>query len=230
MPLVTFSILRDRKIAQPDPFMSTAIRNCPKYAERSGTFRCFGQSKTVKTKSQQNKRCDYQVTTMKDEANRQIKRIAIVATFFIVASLTSATAQRPIPAPRPQPQDFSAEVFEGPTPFIRFVQTKVDDIGGFSFAQFLIFPKPGRPHVRSRSDMGGLIWKREVISTPKRANSPSRSSGCMLAAQTASQLTFASPADFTPSKDCACSSRRLPMMEALTPIQPSSSRGYQAPL
>jgi len=80
---------------------------------------------------------------MKDETNREIKWVAIVATFFVLASLSSATAQRPIPALRSQLEDFSAEVFEGPTPFIRFVQTNVDDIGGFSFAQFLIFPKPG---------------------------------------------------------------------------------------
>ena len=78
---------------------------------------------------------------MKNEANREIKRVAIVATFFILASLCSATAQRPIAVPRPQ--NFSAEVFNGPTPFIRFVQTNVDDVGGFSFAQFLIFPKTG---------------------------------------------------------------------------------------
>src|SRR5437762_12597423 len=79
---------------------------------------------------------------MKDETNREIKWVAIVATFFVLASLSSATAQRPVPALRSQLEDFSAEVFEGPTPFIRFVQTNVDDIGGFSFAQFPIFPKP----------------------------------------------------------------------------------------
>ena len=78
---------------------------------------------------------------MKDEANREIKRVAIVATFFILASLSSATAQRPIPVP--QPQSICAEVFEGPTPFIHFVHTKVDDMAGFNFAQFLIFPKTG---------------------------------------------------------------------------------------
>jgi arylsulfate sulfotransferase len=33
------------------------------------------------------------------------------------------------------------EVFDGPTPFIRFVHTSVSDIAGFKFAQFLIFPK-----------------------------------------------------------------------------------------
>src|SRR3954452_6286319 len=80
---------------------------------------------------------------MKDETNREIKWVAIVATFFVLASLSSATAQRPVPALRSQLEDFSAEVFEGPMPFIRFVQTNVHDIGGFSFAQFLIFPKPG---------------------------------------------------------------------------------------
>src|SRR2546421_2813276 len=77
---------------------------------------------------------------MKDETNREIKWVAIVATFFVLASLSSATAQRPIPALRSQLEDFSAEVFEGPTPFIRFVQTNVDDIGGVSFCPILFFP------------------------------------------------------------------------------------------
>src|SRR5204862_6480085 len=109
-----------------------------------GSLALYRTMKNAKTKSQQNKRCDYRVTsTMKDETNREIKWVAIVTTFFVLASLSSATAQRPLPAPRSQLQDFSAEVFEGPTPFIRFVHTNVDDISGFSFAQFLIFPKPG---------------------------------------------------------------------------------------
>jgi arylsulfate sulfotransferase len=34
-------------------------------------------------------------------------------------------------------------VFEGPTPFIRFVNTNVSDVAGFKFAQFLIWPKTG---------------------------------------------------------------------------------------
>src|SRR5204862_2005866 len=109
-----------------------------------GSLALYRTMKNAKTKSQQNKRCDYRVTsTMKDETNREIKWVAIVATFFVLASLSSATAQRPLSAPRSQLQDFSAEVFDGPTPFIRFVQTKVDDIGGVRFAEVLIFPKPG---------------------------------------------------------------------------------------
>jgi len=97
-----------------------------------------------KTSVAANKRCNYEVTTtMKDEANRNIKRIAMLATFFVLASLSSATAQRGIPAPRPQLHDFSARVFNGPTPFIRFVQINIDDPGGFDFAQFVISPKTG---------------------------------------------------------------------------------------
>ena len=76
-------------------FLSTVIAELFQVAERSGILRCFGQRKTAKIKSQQNKRFDYRVTTtMKDEANREIKRIAILATFFVLASLGSATAQR----------------------------------------------------------------------------------------------------------------------------------------
>jgi arylsulfate sulfotransferase len=35
------------------------------------------------------------------------------------------------------------KVFDGPTPFIRFVQTHVSNVPGFTFAQFLIWPKTG---------------------------------------------------------------------------------------
>ena len=35
------------------------------------------------------------------------------------------------------------KVLEGPTPFIRFVHTRVDDVPGFEFAEFWIFPKSG---------------------------------------------------------------------------------------
>ena len=35
------------------------------------------------------------------------------------------------------------DVSDGPTPFIRFVHTRVDDVAGFKFAQFRIFPKSG---------------------------------------------------------------------------------------
>ena len=80
---------------------------------------------------------------MKDQTNREIKRAGIVATFFVLASLSSATAQELTPVPRPQVQDLPAEVFDGPTPFIRFVHTDINDIAGFDFAQFVIFPKTG---------------------------------------------------------------------------------------
>ena len=35
----------------------------------------------------------------------------------------------------------NVKVSEGPTPFISFVNTSVNDVAGFRFAQFLIFPK-----------------------------------------------------------------------------------------
>jgi len=35
------------------------------------------------------------------------------------------------------------QVFDGPTPFIRFVHTSVSDVASFEFAQFLILPKTG---------------------------------------------------------------------------------------
>jgi len=37
----------------------------------------------------------------------------------------------------------NVEVFDGPTPFIRFVHTSVSDVAGFRFAQFRIQPKTG---------------------------------------------------------------------------------------
>jgi arylsulfate sulfotransferase len=40
-------------------------------------------------------------------------------------------------------KDGNVQLFDGPTPFIRFVQTSVNDIAGFRFAQFLIWPKTG---------------------------------------------------------------------------------------
>ena len=125
---------------------------------------------------------------MKDQANREIKRVGIVATFFVLASLGSTTAQEPTPVPRPQLQDLPAQVSDGPTPFIRFVHTAINDITGFDFAQFVIFPKTGSATRPIRVQYAGLIWKREVISIPARANSSFRSSGSMLAAQTTSQL------------------------------------------
>jgi arylsulfate sulfotransferase len=80
---------------------------------------------------------------MNGRANREIKWVAVVATFFVLASLSSAKAQRPQRTPRPLPRDFPVRVFDGPTPFIRFVHTNVADLGEFSFAQFVILPKTG---------------------------------------------------------------------------------------
>ena len=37
----------------------------------------------------------------------------------------------------------NVEVFDGPTPFIRFVQTRVNNVASFKFAQFQIWPKTG---------------------------------------------------------------------------------------
>jgi hypothetical protein len=37
----------------------------------------------------------------------------------------------------------NVEVFEGPTPFIRFVHTSIRDPARFEYAQFLIWPKTG---------------------------------------------------------------------------------------
>jgi arylsulfate sulfotransferase len=37
----------------------------------------------------------------------------------------------------------NVEVFDGPTPFIRFLHTNVSDVAGFEFAQFQIRPKSG---------------------------------------------------------------------------------------
>jgi arylsulfate sulfotransferase len=46
-------------------------------------------------------------------------------------------------AARPGQKVGSLEVSEGPTPFIRFVNTTVSDVAGFKSAQFLIWPKTG---------------------------------------------------------------------------------------
>jgi arylsulfate sulfotransferase len=46
-------------------------------------------------------------------------------------------------AARPGQMIGNVEVFEGPTPFIRFVHTSVGDPARFEYAQFLIWPKTG---------------------------------------------------------------------------------------
>ena len=59
------------------------------------------------------------------------------------------------------------EVFEGPTPFISFVHTRVNDVASFSSPNSRFGQKRVRPHGRSRSAMRDLIWKRGVISIPQ---------------------------------------------------------------
>jgi len=64
----------------------------------------------------------------------------------MLAPLGKGTVQRPTPTPRPQPQNLHVEVFEGPTPFIRFlhVRDRRDrDFSNFRFAEFRIQPKKG---------------------------------------------------------------------------------------
>jgi hypothetical protein len=75
--------------------------------------------------------------------HREIKRITILASVLVLASLSSATAQRTTPTPRPRPESFGAQVLAGPTPFIRFVQIRLTDLASFKFAQFRIQQKTG---------------------------------------------------------------------------------------
>ncbi|PWT78540.1 MAG: hypothetical protein C5B58_15125 [Acidobacteria bacterium] len=46
-------------------------------------------------------------------------------------------------AAEPTQEVGNVEVFEGPTPFIRFVHTSISNVAGFQSAQFLIMPKTG---------------------------------------------------------------------------------------
>ena len=78
------------------------------------------------------------------------------------------------------------EVLDGPTPFIRFLHTHV-----MRCRQLRVRPVPDSAKKGSdtrpiRPAMRDLIWKRAVISIPKMANSPSRSSVSTPAAQTTS--------------------------------------------
>jgi hypothetical protein len=57
--------------------------------------------------------------------------IAAVAALLCVLSITAEPGQ----------MVGDVEVFEGPTPFIRFVHTRVSDVAGFESAQFQIWPK-----------------------------------------------------------------------------------------
>ena len=77
------------------------------------------------------------------------------------------------------------DVSEGPTPFIRFVHTSVDDVPGFKFAQFWIFPKAGSATRPIKARYARSYLEARGYSIPKVANSSSRSSVSTLAAQTA---------------------------------------------
>src|SRR5215216_4928610 len=59
--------------------------------------------------------------------------IAPVAALLCVLSIAAESGQ----------MAGNIEVFEGPTPFIRFVHTSVSDVAAFEFAQFQIWPKTG---------------------------------------------------------------------------------------
>src|ERR1051325_11581391 len=75
--------------------------------------------------------------------HREIKGIQVLACVLILASFTSAIADRPTPTPRPRPENFATEVLAGPTPFIRLVRVRLSDVGSFRFAEFQIQPKTG---------------------------------------------------------------------------------------
>ncbi len=80
---------------------------------------------------------------MNDEANRQIKRVAIAATLSCWHHSAAQQPRGPYLSRDRNCKISLLKVFDGPTPFIRFVHIDIDDIGGFNFAQFLIFPKTG---------------------------------------------------------------------------------------
>ena len=75
--------------------------------------------------------------------NSRLKGITIGFSFLILAPFSNATVQRPTPTPRPQPQKPHVEVFEGPTPFIRFLHIRDSNFSSFTFAEFRIQPKTG---------------------------------------------------------------------------------------
>jgi hypothetical protein len=60
----------------------------------------------------------------------------------LIAPVIALLCVLPIAA-EPAQKVGNVEVFDGPTPFIRFVHTSVSNVAGFEFAQFLIFPKTG---------------------------------------------------------------------------------------
>jgi hypothetical protein len=59
----------------------------------------------------------------------------LIATVAVLLSVFSIAAE-------PRQMVGNIEVFEGPTPFIRFVRITVSDVASFQFAQFQIRPKP----------------------------------------------------------------------------------------
>jgi hypothetical protein len=102
-----------------------------------------------------------------------MKGTNVIASVLILASFTSAIAQRPRPTPRPPPENFAVDVLPGPTPFIRLVRVRLSDISSFTFAQFRIQPKPGsatRPvdvhYARSYLESRGYIGINSEVTIP----------------------------------------------------------------
>jgi arylsulfate sulfotransferase len=60
----------------------------------------------------------------------------------LIAPVIALLCVLPIAA-EPAQKIGNVEVSDGPTPFIRFVNTTISNVAGFEFAQFLIFPKTG---------------------------------------------------------------------------------------
>jgi hypothetical protein len=122
------------------------------------------------------------------------------------------------------------QVSDGPTPFIRFVHTSVSDVARFEFAQFLILPKTGsatRPirvrYARSYLEARGYFDPQTgKVTVPVFGLYAGRLNRVVI------NLGFSGRVHRT--QDFLSASRRLPMTEARTPIQPSFSHGYQAPL
>jgi arylsulfate sulfotransferase len=73
----------------------------------------------------------------------QLKRIIVGVSFLMLTSFSIATVQRPAPTPRPRPQNLQVDVFDGPTPFIRFLHVRHTDFSRLKFAEFRIQPKAG---------------------------------------------------------------------------------------
>ena len=85
----------------------------------------------------------------------------------LIAPVAALLCALPIVAGPGQTFD-NIKVFDGPTPFVRFVQTQVSVVG-FGFAQFQIEPKKGSATRPIKVRWRDLIWKRRVILIPKMA-------------------------------------------------------------